>query len=70
MNQQYELLNSTKYLIQSTEPSVTSVLSAVRQYVVWYLLKNNMLKKTDSNKLNKEKIIGNAFNERENRRVF
>ena len=47
-----------KISYSTTEPSVTSVLSAVRQYVVWYLLKNNKLKKTDSKKLNKK--VGKA----------
>ena len=47
-----------KISYSTTEPSVTSVLSAVRQYVVWYLLINNKLKKTDSNKLNKK--VGKA----------
>merc|ERR1711971_1157629 len=32
-----DLVATSKISYSSTEPSVTSVLSAVRQYVVWYL---------------------------------
>ena len=49
-----KIVDNSTISYSTTEPSVTSVLSAVRQYVVWYLLNNNMLKKTVSNKLNKK----------------
>ena len=42
----------------STNPSVTGVLSSVRQYIVYYLLKNSLLRKAVSKNLNKKEGKG------------